>query len=886
MSIAPLILRSFAFALGSAAAFASEPVDYLRDVKPLLDAKCVTCHGALKQKGKLRLDAGIFALKGAADEPVVKAGDPGASELIARVTSDDPDERMPRDAAPLPAQNVELLRRWIAEGANIPEHEVIPADPAAHWFFQPPKKIEPPITPGFEAFTNPIDRFVASEWKARGLSPQAPADKGILLRRVYLDLIGLPPTPAEAAAFDAASSPGAYEQIVDMLLADTRHGPRWARHFMDIWRYCDEMLDPCDNKTPMIGEYHLWHWRDWIVDSINSNKPYDRMVQEMLAGDELDPENEDAARATGYLVRNYTSLGGRDAWLADLVEHTSQAFLGVTTKCCRCHDHKYDPLPQTDYYRLRAIFEPVGKRLDYVAGATDPRIQGIPRAFDENPAARTLLFRAGNPRDPDDRKNIAPGVPAMLRAGELEIREATVPPEVRNPGARRFVREDRLKSVQAALEAAQAACTKLPAPQPDDSAVAKAGREAASAKTVAAEAELAAVRACIAADDARVASSSDKEKVASAAIETQRLLQRREAEAVVASAALLYETAVAARKGDEGKADADAKLKTLEEARAKLAKIVEEQAKPPEDYKSLWPVYPEHTSGRRLALARWIADRRNPATARVLVNHVWMRHFGQPLVDTVYDFGLHGHKPTHPELLDWLAVDFMESGWDLKHLHRLIVTSALYRLGSARLPGSDDEKIDPDNRYLWRMNSQRMQAEQVRDSVLYLSGKLDLAMGGPSIDPAKSDRDLRRSIYFRHTLDRGDKFMQMFDAADPNECYRRVESIVPQQALVMANSRLTFEQARLIARNIGADAAEPAFLDASFRLLLCRPPTTEEAALCAKYLDECRAAASSKEPPLTIESDPLVPPSADPVQHARECLVQVLFNDTDFVTIH
>lgn len=763
-------------------------------------------------------------------------------------------------------RSILLVASAVCFCAIIPSSITIAAETdAKHWFFQAPVKVEPPIVPGFELFATPIDRFIAADWKNRGLAPGPIADRGILLRRLYLDLIGLPPLPAEIAAFEADRSPEAYGRVVDRLLADPRYGQRWGRQFMDIWRYSDEMLNPCDHVTAMIGDYHMWRWRDWIVESLNGNKPYDRMIQEMLAADELAPDDANARRATGYLVRNYNALSGRDAWLADTVEHTAQAFLGLTMRCCRCHDHKYDPLSQADYYRMRAIFEPMGERLDFLPGSVNPRAKGMACVFDENPEATTVLYIAGNPQQRDLKTKIVPGVPAMLHAGEIEPAPVLLRSDVCRPGQRPFVRADRLDAVQLAMGLARAEVAKLPpTTQPENPSMA-AQRKSAAARLSKAESELAAVKACIAADDERAEHGDESVFLAGEATEAQRLFERREAELAIAEAAQ----------------NAPQKL---DEAKIKLAKLLEAQARPATEYKSIWTEYPDHSSGRRLAFARWMTSRRNPATARVLVNHLWMRHFGQPLVDTVFDFGVHGHQPTHPALLDWLAVEFMEGGWDLKHLHRLMVMSAAYQLASAHQPGSDNERIDPENRYLWRMNPQRMQAEEIRDSVIYLSGKLDCAPDGPSIDPNQSDRVFRRSLYFQHTLDRGDRLMQAFDAADPNECYRRIESIVPQQALTMANSRLTFEHARLIARSLSAIHSEDAdFLAAAFEQVICRPPTDGESAACLAFMKN--AMIPSDEKVVVEEKDPLAAASIDARQRARDRLVQVLLNHTDFLTI-
>jgi mono/diheme cytochrome c family protein len=893
---------TFGLAYGSEAS-----VDYRRDVKALLDGRCISCHGALKQKGGLRLDAGALVLKGGKHGKVVKPGDAAGSALVARLVTHDEDERMPPEGKPLGEHEIAVLRTWIAAGAPVPADEDIPTGPDQHWFFKAPRKSAPPMIAGL---SNPIDRFVAAERNRRKLTAQQPADPATLLRRVYLDLVGVPPSPAEVTEFVKDPSSAAYEKTVDRLLADPRHGQRWARHFMDIWRYTDEVLDPCGSGKPMFAEHHMWHWRDWIVDSLTANKPYDRMLQEMLAGDELAPDNAQAVAATGYLVRSRNDLSGRDGWLNDVVEHTSLAFLGLTVRCARCHDHKYDPIPQLSYYQMRAVFEPMANRLDPLKGFASLTTNGTPRIFDSDLGASTFLYIDGNPqqrrknKDQQDEK-LTPDVPALLKAGPLTITEVKLPAAAMRPGLLAYVRDDHLRGANELLAmcterdaAATKATNELPAlPDAETKDIpaltpTQAERLATASSLAHATAARAALLAVIAADDAAngvkpaakpsankpSADKPDAAALAKAAAEAQRSERRLRHDADAAQA-------IADGRKDAGKEPNDQAKAKFAKAQEQRRKEADEQKKPLGDYQPLMPNYPATSTGRRLAFARWVTSKQNPATARVLVNHVWLRHLGQPLVDSVFDFGLHGAKPTHPALLDTLAVDFMESQWDLRKLHRLIVTSKTYQLSSARLPGSVNETIDPENRFLWRMNSQRMQAEQVRDSILAVSGQLDLSAGGKPISPADSDRVFRRSLYFRHAQGEVDRMMAMFDAADPNECYRRGESVVPQQSLVLANSRLSFEQARLIAADLAKTANDDvAFIQAAFPRLLSRPPTTAESTLCAQFLVS-RAALIADGPVLSQERSPLIAAATEPKQRAREALIQVLLNHTDFVTI-
>jgi hypothetical protein len=330
---------------------------------------------------------------------------------------------------------------------------------------------------------------------------------------------------------------------------------------------------------------------------------------------------------------------------------------------------------------------------------------------------------------------------------------------------------------------------------------------------------------------------------------------------------------------------ADAAQK-LDAARKALAAAEAAAAKEDPTYTPLVQINPSASTGRRLALARWIADRGNPLTARVAVNHVWMRHFGKPLVASVANFGLNGKRPTHPELLDWLAVEFMESGWSLKKLHRLLVTSQAYRMGShASAAGL---AADPENTHLWRMNPRRMEAEAVRDSLLAVSGQLDATLGGPTLSEKLGQTSHRRSLYFRFNTEYKMAFLEPFDPASPTECYERRESVLPQQALALINSALALNGSRLLARRLAAEAPAPqAFISAAFEQVLGRPPTAEERGRCERFLREQAElfGQSAKLTPFPAGPDAVTPAAADPAQRARESLVQVLFNHNDFVTI-
>ncbi|MGD9648496.1 MAG: DUF1549 and DUF1553 domain-containing protein, partial [Pirellulales bacterium] len=816
---------------------------------------------------------------------------------------------------------------------------------------------------------NPIDAFVAAEHERRGLAPSPAADRFTLLRRLSIDLVGLPPTHDELREFAADTSPDAYDRAVERLLASPRHAERWARHWMDVWRYSDWY------GKRNIGQHRnsrrfIWRWRDWIVESLAVNKSYDRLLQEMLAGDELAPGDEAVQRATGYLGRNFY-VYNRHVWLQDTVEFTGAAMLGLTFKCCRCHDHKYDPISQEDYYALRAVFEPHDVRTDRLPGlpatisVTNPPgtgteqvlVEGFDRVFDAEPDAVTYLLERGNEKRPRTDRPIVPGVPRILHAAiedddaanaddstPFPLAAAPVPLPVERfyPDLRAFVVAETRAPIEQLLTNSEAelakarddlttALAQVPAgANTADSASATPQQTAAvrlaEFQATAARAQLASLDVRVAAETARYAEppSPAADTLATAAAEAEQAANVAVAQRDLCVAEQAFADARAAVKPDDPKtteAVAAAEQK-LAASRNAMEQARQSAATADDKYSPLGPVYPRTSSGRRLALARWITAPANPLTARVAVNHIWLRHFGSPLVATVADFGSRAAPPTHPELLDWLAVELIECGWDMQHLHRLIVTSRTYRQGSDNPPLDDARStIDPANDYLWRANTRRAEAEVVRDSLLHLAGDLDFTTGGADLDPADADTLPRRSLYFRHTPDDKPALLELFDAANPAECFRRGESVMPQQALVLVNGPLCLQQSRRIARKLtetiaAADSAaanvelldkpaaapdaatDQAFITAAFEHLLARAPTDEERQRCAEFLAEesqrelapATAPAESVKPaepaPKEQPRPPLeTPPAADPLLRARESLVHVLLNHHDFVTV-
>lgn len=1062
--------------IASPIAGASE-VDYVSQIKPLLSEKCYSCHGVLKQEAELRLETRGLMIDGGDSGSVIAPGHPEESLILERVRSSDSDRMPPEgEGSPLTRDQIELIEQWIRGGAEAPE-EATPLAPEQHWAFQP---ITAPQPSDLAKHANPIDALLEAKQAREAIRPQPPAPRSLQLRRLYLDLIGLPPTHQQLA------DPRPIEEIVDELLASPHHGERWARHWMDIWRYSDwyGLGEQLRNS-----QKHLWHWRDWIIRSLNQDKGYDRMIQEMLAGDELSPEDPEVLAATGFLARNYY-LFNRTTWLDNTIEHTSKAFLGLTMNCAKCHDHKYDPITQVDYYRLRAIFEPHQVRLDPIPGVTDFESDGLPRVFDDDLSIVTQLHVRGDPKQPDPDIEIAPGVPAILASFATPIESVALPVTAFAPGLRPHVRRDRVNEAEAAVrraeqeleaarqklaaqpEAAKAVEAEPPAeteplqieddfdapnPQlweiigdhweyregslhqtmatreshmvrlrkplprdfdlrcrythtggatyksvtfrfdqsddgrdsnyvytsahepgpkvqvaysrdgqssyptqgrrdqaievgrpyqlrvavrdtlvnvwlddqfmvayrlPDrregffslsgfDATVAfdsiqlsdlpsdeplqeaadagarpatdpQAAVELAEAKLKMERASLRSLQATFDADHAKY--SGDGAEVANRLC---RVAAERQTEWQIASA----EYRMLADAADSNKAEAA--KQQLESAKQKLASLVQADEQPGDDpaveYESFRaakkalespadkesdypPVYSPTSSGRRLALARWISSPNNPLTARVAVNHVWMRHFGTPLVESVFDFGLRAPEPQHLDVLDRLAAELIQSGWSLKHLHRLIVTSQAYARSSSSLH-ADPRCLDrdPENKLYWRMNPRRMESQVVRDSLLAFADELDLTVGGPSLD--HDHRPPRRSLYFKHSPDLKEKFLETFDNADVLVCYRRSESIVPQQALALVNSELSISMSAKIAAAIESrmpDGTDVDFISELFETILARPAVETEIDQCERFLQQL-AELSSEDP------------AGRSRRRAR--LVHAILNHNDFITI-
>ena len=858
---------------------------YTSKIRPLLAERCFSCHGGLKQEAGLRLDTVGLMLEGGESGSVVTKGDPATSLILERVRDPEPASRMPPEGEgePLSSEQLAMLSDWIKAGCPAPADEKPEADPRDHWAFQPRVRPAVPAVKNAAWVKNPIDAFLAHRHEEAGITPQPEAPRHVLVRRLYLDLIGLPPQPEEVAAIQADTAPDWYETLVEKLLADPRHGERWGRHWMDVWRYSDWWGLDAQHRN---SAKHMWHFRDWIVESLNADTGYDEMVRLMLAADELHPDDPSKLRATGFLARNW-NLFNRTPWMDETVEHVGKGLLGLTMNCSKCHAHKYDPIQQEDYYKFRAFFEPIETRVDLVAGESDLEQDGIPRVFDGHLDRPTYLFTRGEDTKPDTSRKIEPGVPEVFAFSEIGIRPVALPKTAVEPERRPWVLDTHLAAAKRAVADAVARQAKEP------SVASKQAVAAAKAKLAAVEARAEATRAAWAAADAPSQAADDPLKVKAADAAKAAAKAEKDA-AVVKARESVAVVSVKLAKAVEERQDAEALAaieKELVTARGAVDKAEKEAAEPGVTFTPFvgakWTAtrfkdstkddpgvpFPATSSGRRTALAEWITDPRNPLTARVATNHVWMRHMGTPLVDTVFEFGRKGNAPVHPGLLDWLASELVDHEWSMKHLHRLICTSAAYRMGSSMKGGDRAAAADPDNRLLWRREPVRLEAQVVRDAMLALAGTLDAAMGGPPVPEGQQADSRRRSLYFWHSDISRNLFLTTFDDASVAECYRRDQSIVPQQALALSNAALAHDVAATIAGRIGGAGAaatdDAAFLEQAFSIVLHRPPTVEEKAACLVAIEKWRAVGQPAG-------------STDP---ARVHAVWALFNHNDFVTL-
>ncbi|CAN5882270.1 DUF1553 domain-containing protein [soil metagenome] len=786
---------------------AGEPVDYLRDVKPILAAHCVDCHGEEKPRGRLRLDTAEGALAGGILGETIVPGEPEESELLLSVLGEGATDPMPLNRPPLSEEEIEILRSWIAEGASAPAEEVASVPQSKHWAFRPPSRPDLPTVEAEDRVQNPIDRFILAPLERDGIAPSDEADKVSLIRRVCLDVTGLPPTPEQVAAFLDDDRPDAFERLVDSLLASPHYGERWGRLWLDAARYADS------NGYSIDAPREIWPYRDWVINALNNDLPFDDFAVDQLAGDLRPDATLENRVATGFHRNTQINQEGgidreefRVMSVIDRVNTTSTVFMGLTVGCAQCHDHKYDPISQQEYYELFAFLNNVDEPTLPVASPEDVEKQ-------EEIARRVADYLGGIETDPallQEQKAWEGGLDmAGRQAQSQEVREA-------------FDTVFKVRSTALNRPAFAAYIEQAETPS------AKEHREA-----------LAQIQA-------------ELPKIAS----TMVVRERREPRETYLLVMGDY-----TRPGDRVEPAVPSILPPLE-------------------------VEPDRAPNR-LDLARWLVSPEHPLTARVTVNRLWQAYFGRGLVETDDDFGLQGTPPSHPDLLDWLATEFVEQAWSLKAMHRLILTSATYRQGSHLR--SDLAEIDPENRRLARQSRLRLEAELIRDSALVVSGLFHAEIGGPSVFPPqpdgvmnlgqmrrqwKADTDAnryRRGMYTYFWRATPHPLLVGFDAPDASlACTRRVRSNTPLQALMLLNDQAFFEFAQALASRVLEEgpSEDAGRLDLAFQLCLARLPEPVERARLQELLDQQRARS----------------PAGEAEHSAWTLVARVLLNLDEFIT--
>jgi mono/diheme cytochrome c family protein len=819
-------IRTAARVLGSALvvagaalpAAAQDEQERARQVYQIFKDSCLECHGE-STKGNLDLRTHKTLMQGGDSGVVIVPHQPAKSLLYLAVTHAE-DPHMPRKKPKLPDADIELIRKWIEDGGSLEDVEDAVADDAKspealrraeerpitdaerkYWAFAKPVRTGLPTVPSAAWQRNPVDAFLLSSMKAKGLAPSPRADRRTLVRRAYLDLLGLPPTPEQVDAFVNDKSPDAWPRLIDSLLASPHYGERWARYWLDLVRYADSGGFEFDVDRP-----EAWRYRDYVVNAFNKDKPYSQFVREQLAGDEYTPVTDEAMIATGFL-RVGPNLGGgergRQDALDDLVSTTSLTFMGMTVGCARCHNHKFDPIPQKDYYRIQSVFVST-RGLDFplvpahevnAHKAETARIDELIRPLRqakralEAPYLKRLVDQeiAKLP----EYLQIAYKTPAAERTEGQKLNAAQVEKTLQNDTLRAKITEKDLVPMMTAEEQQkhggysaqiEALERQKPRPFPTALAMSDAGREPRPSF-------------------------------------------------------FLHRGSI------------DQRGSPMTPGVLSVAATVEPDfPAPPPDAKS---------SYRRRGFAEWLVSPDNPLTARVMVNRIWQHHFGEGIVRTPSSFGKMGEKPSHPELLDWLAVDFVERGWSIKTMHRLMMTSEAYQMASGDIAGN--LAVDPENRLFWRMPRQRLEGEIIRDQIMAVAGTLDRTIGGPNVFPyidpdlfeksskrdwpGKPDDDpstWRRSLYVFSKRSIRYPLFETFDQPNlVNSVDRRNRSTVAGQALLLMNNAFVLLQSSKFAERLARDAGpDPsAQVRRGFRVALGREPDADELARSIAFVN-------------------------------------------------
>ena len=863
-----LLRFHLAFALSTVSSLAA-PVDYIRDIRPILAEHCYRCHGGSQHKGELRLDTAALALKGGENGPAFKPGKSADSLMVHLIKGTHDDiARMPYKKPPLSDAQIALIAKWVDEGAKAPADEKPEAN--IHWAFVKPARSESPNVKQKTWARNSIDHFVLARLEKENIKPSPEADGVTLIRRLYLDLVGLPPSPSEVDAFVNDKDPKSYDKLVEHLLASPHYGERWGRHWLDVARYADS------NGYSIDAPRSIWKYRDWVINALNADMPFDQFTIDQLAGDLLPDATLEQKIATGFHRNTQINQEGgidpeqfRVESVLDRVNTTATAFLGLTVGCAQCHDHKFDPIKQREYYQFFAFFNTT---------VNDGHGKGAPEAMLEIPGEHEPM------------ENIQE---------ELEEAEADLDRYLNTKGA------EAVKLEQAFTEEETA---KL---KPDVRAALKVPFSDRTTK------QKRIVYAILRPDDTDFKQRNTKltklERRQPKPVTT--LVMREEKEP---RESVVFIKGDFTRRGEKVTPGVPAILQPISTKTAlatsdkqistKRANAVPSPGGEGQGEGGI----PSSPGLTRLDLAKWIVDPENPLTARVIVNRIWQHYFGKGIVETENDFGTQGIPPWHPELLDWLACELMQptprfsevdaKPWSLKHIHRLIVSSATYRQSSK--VRTDLANVDANNKLLARQNRLRLDAEIVRDIGLTASGLLNDRIGGPSVFPPQpagvmslgqlkrdwkpstgADR-YRRGMYTFFWRATPHPALAVFDEPDAfSTCTRRIRSNTPLQSLTLLNDEAFVEFSQALAQRLVEESAktDEQRINRAFRVCLSRSPSADERQRLLDLLN-AELSALKKSPD---EAKSLVPAdsSDDPVQLAAWTTVsRVLLNLDETVT--
>lgn len=790
-------------------AAAQRSVDFKKDIYPILSKRCFSCHQGVGASSGHRLDLRAELVGESNGRPLVYVGDSGKSKLIQMVAGLVPNKVMPARGERLSAEQVGLLRAWIDQGLKWDDRLLPPLTAEVrHWSFQPVKRPALPTIRNSAWVRTPVDRFIAAPHEARGVTPAAEASRQVLVRRLALDLTGLPPTPEEVEAALNDKSPQWYEKLVERLLASPHYGERWGRHWLDLARWADTEGYESDHLRP-----YAWRYRDYVVKSFNDDKPYDRFLREQIAGDELEPYADEHLVATGFLASARLSSNEEDKArqrndvLVDIVNATASTVLGLTMNCAQCHSHKFDPISARDYYRFQGFF-----------------VKGMPNNLALKDPEGWRLYEAAKPSEYEPAQKLKQTIYESVR-GRLGTE------------ARKKLSSDQLMALDT----------------PED-------RRTPEQQKLAREADLkfqftnGQVERAIPDEDKKLYEELKKK------IETleKRMPDKPQTFGFYSPVTSPNAVAVLPMKGFY-----PPPYDPQELARAKSHLLVQgDVQRRGADVDVGWPevfgAVPRVAVARRprSTLVDWLVSADHPLTARVWVNRVWQYHFGRGLVATSSDFGVRGAPPTHPDLLDWLAAELMNPAdgpkWSTKHLHRLMVLSATYRQAAAS--NDRNKEIDPDNLTWWRWTPRRLEVEAIRDSLLAVSGELDRKLGGPSL--ADENKSVRRGLYLLQRRQRGPMVQELFDGptAAAESCPKRNVSTVPLQALYLLNNEFALGRAKALAQRVveqsGGERARQ--IDVAFRQTLGRTPDEVERSAALKFFATSSATGPETAPPVAL----------------------------------